>query len=285
MKEGAQKLTERELIKTVILKTIPNKWLQDLRRANSHNLPTIEELQSVLKPIKEADENDQESSRQKFKPRFERPNNGPNPRERGNNPCNKDGHKHGWKDCPENKYGNKYHESHQQNIQRDSSQERTICFEDRHESNTMEENKDWYLENEDDSQDLHDEESVIETHLLQNKTQNKENKIKNKTVAKVTVQFSLEDDKGNKSTYLGLLDTGSTSSLISEELVEKFELETKSNKITWDTNNGEFKTVKTTVKNNLRFPQFTNKIKVTGAKFYMNKNVEQKYKILLGSTF
>ena len=139
----------------------------------------------------------------------------------------------------------------------------------------MEENKGWYLENEDEFQDLHDEESVTETHLFQNKIQKKENQIKNKTVLKATVQFSLEDDKGNKSIYLGLLDTGSTASLMSEELVGKFELATKNGKNTWDTNNGEFKTGKTTVTNNLRFPQFTKKRKVTGAKFYMNKNVQQ----------
>ena len=73
MKEGAQKFTERELIKTVILKTIPNKWLQDLKRANNHNLATLEEFQTVLKPIEEANEDDQQDvSRQKQKPRFER---------------------------------------------------------------------------------------------------------------------------------------------------------------------------------------------------------------------
>ena len=77
MKNGAQNLTERELIKTVILKTIPNKWLQDLKRANNHNLATLEKLHAVLKPIGEADEDSQQDvSRQKQKPRFERPSHG-----------------------------------------------------------------------------------------------------------------------------------------------------------------------------------------------------------------
>ena len=83
---------------------------------------------------------------------------------------------------------------------------------------------------------------------------------------------------------MGVLDTESTASLMSEELVEKFELE-KNIKNTWDTNNGEFKTGKTTVTNNLRFLQFTNKRKVTRAKFYVNKNVQQKYKIIFGLDF
>ena len=59
MKRGAMKLTERELIKTVILKTITNKWLQYLKRANHDNLVTLEEIQNVLKPIEEADESEQ----------------------------------------------------------------------------------------------------------------------------------------------------------------------------------------------------------------------------------
>ena len=95
---------------------------------------------------------------------------------------------------------------------------------------------------------------MTETHLLKNKPQKKEIKVKRNAVAKATVQFSLEDSKGNKNTYLSLLDTGSTSSLMSNDLVKKYKLETKNSKSTWKTNNGEFKTGKTTVTNNLRFP-------------------------------
>ena len=104
-------------------------------------------------------------------------------------------------------------------------------------------------------------------------------------MAKATVQLSLEDSKGNKSTYLGLLDTGSTASLMSEELVTNFKLVTKNSKHTWDTNNGEFKTGKTAVTSNLRFPQFTNKRKIDGSKFYVKKIVKQKYKIIFGLNF
>ena len=52
----------------------------------------------------------------------------------------KDGHKHDWKDCPDNKYGIKYQGYDNHAIyerERDSSQEREITFEDRHESNIM----------------------------------------------------------------------------------------------------------------------------------------------------
>ena len=52
----------------------------------------------------------------------------------------KDGHKHDWKDCPDNKYGNKYqgYENHAiYERERDYSQEREITFENRYESNIM----------------------------------------------------------------------------------------------------------------------------------------------------
>ena len=72
---------------------------------------------------------------------------------------------------------------------------------------------------------------------------------------------------------------------MSEELVKRFKLETKTRKSTWDKNNGEFKKGKTAVTKNLRFPHFTNKIEVDGSKFYVNKNVQQKYKIIFGLDF
>ena len=246
--------------------------MQDLKRSNNHNLATIEDLLNVLKPIEEADENDQENdSISKHKPRFDRQSK--NRRKgRGNNPFKKDGHKHDWKDCPDNKYGNKRHENHQQDRQRDSNQESEIPFEDRHDSNMIEQ---YESENESDDRrpileakydsdsesesDSEDKESVIETHLLQKKLLKKATKIKRNTIVKASVQLSLEDEEGKKETYLGLLDTRSTGSLMSEELAKRFKLETKNRKITWDTNNGEFKTGKIAVTKNQRFPQFTNK--------------------------
>ena len=154
--------------------------MQDLRRTNNHNLTTIEDLLFVLKPIEEADENNQENDLlSKHTPSFDRQN---NDRRQGreNSPCKKDSHKHDWKDCPDNKYGNKRHENHYQDRQCNSTQEREISFKDRHESNMIEQYKN---ENESDDErpilearydsdsegesESEDEESVIETHILQ----------------------------------------------------------------------------------------------------------------------
>ena len=195
--------------KKVILKTIPNKWLQDLRRANNHNMATIEELKSVLKPIEEADENDQENlSRLKGKPRFDRQNNDRR-QGKGNNPCKKDGQKHDWKDCPDNKYVFKHHKSHQQERQYDSCKETKIRFEDRHESNMIESNKheddfegftNFSIPYESDSEsESDDEKSVDETHLIQTKSLKKTIKSKKSTVAKATVKLPSKIKRGKRS--------------------------------------------------------------------------------------
>lgn len=71
-------------------------------------MATLAELQSVLKPIEEADESKQDfKSRLKLKNHlnFDQRN---NDREKTGDPCKKLGHNHNWKDCPNNKYSSKY---------------------------------------------------------------------------------------------------------------------------------------------------------------------------------
>ena len=60
MELRAVKLSERELIKQVVLKGIQIKWTLDLKRANNYNLTSLATLQSVLKPIEEVDNSEQE---------------------------------------------------------------------------------------------------------------------------------------------------------------------------------------------------------------------------------
>ena len=53
---GTIKLTEREMIRQVMLKGIPVTWYLNLKRASNHNCTTLADLQMVLKPFEEADE-------------------------------------------------------------------------------------------------------------------------------------------------------------------------------------------------------------------------------------
>ena len=56
MAKSAIELTEREMIKQVVLKGIPVTWNLDLKRANNHNCLTLADLQKILKYIEEAAE-------------------------------------------------------------------------------------------------------------------------------------------------------------------------------------------------------------------------------------
>ena len=183
---------------------------------------------------------------------------------------------------------------------RDSIQEREVTFEDRHESDMIEkyESKDGFEDempilearydsdsDSDSESDSVGDDSTIEIHLLQKNIFKKAKSPSRITIARANAKFSLEDLVGKKETYLELLDTGSTGSLLSEDLVQLFKSETKKSNSTWNTNNGEFETGKTAVTKNLRFLEFTNKLKVDRSKCYVNKNVEQKYKIIFGLEF
>lgn len=51
--------------------------------------------------------------------------------------------------------------------------------------------------------------------------------VNNSTKVKVSCIFTLMNEKGQRNEYLGLLDTTSTKSLISKELVKKYRMKTQ----------------------------------------------------------
>ena len=111
-------------------------------------------------------------------------------------------------------------------------------------------------------------------YLLYNKPLAAVKNIPNKRAIE-SVVFFIQDKEGNIEKYIGLLDTGSTGSLISSKLVEKYVFKCKKINTTWNTNAGNFHTGKTTIITNLRFPQFTNKRVIEKTSLYVNPNKKQ----------
>ena len=111
-------------------------------------------------------------------------------------------------------------------------------------------------------------------YLLYNKPLAAVKNIPNKRAIE-SVVFFIQDKEGNIEKYIGLLDTGSTGSLISSKLVEKYVFKCKKINTTWNTNAGNFHTGKTTNITNLRFPQFTNKRVIEETSLYVNPNKKQ----------
>mmetsp|Transcript_44147 Transcript_44147/g.53032 ORF Transcript_44147/g.53032 Transcript_44147/m.53032 type:complete len:287 (+) Transcript_44147:577-1437(+) len=139
MNTAAAKLTEREMLKLVVLKIILTSWALDLRRAKNHNKVTLVELPNVLKPIEEAEETESMFKHEQSSKGKKDKNHNDLEKKRGTgNSCRKPGHNHEWSKCPDN-YANKRNESNAQerlegtgaSRAQDSSKERlTVNYED-----------------------------------------------------------------------------------------------------------------------------------------------------------
>jgi hypothetical protein len=82
-----------------------------------------------------------------------------------------------------------------------------------------------------------------------------------KKVPSSEILIAIPAKKGSKkyTTYLGLVDSGASASLVSKDLVEMSDFDIKMQKkpTKWDTANGVFKTDGSVIIENFNLPQFT----------------------------
>ena len=95
----------------------------------------------------------------------------------------------------------------------------------------------------------------------------------------------MPDKDGTRHKYLGLLDTGSTHSLLLEDIVSKHGLEIKRDNGKWTTNTGDFQTRKLAIATKIGLPQFSRKRTIASADLSLNLNNGQKYKAIFGMDF
>jgi hypothetical protein len=103
-----------------------------------------------------------------------------------------------------------------------------------------------------------------------------------KVSAEVLVAIPM--DKGSKKyvTYLGLLDTGCSSTLIDKDIInETFDINSSVPKTKWTTQAGTFETKGTVHVENYIFPQFTSKRKVTSKCHMFKKHKDDTYDIII----
>ena len=147
--------------------------------------------------------------------------------------CKRPGRHHEWKDYPDNHITRRNESNTNEREVKFSKDDREI--EDR-EFNMMEEHNN-LLDIEEEGPMLLDESTFKmhrnieneETHFVNNmRAVKKIEDIREETSKKIRVScvFTLEDKNENKTEYPRLLDTGHTKSLISEELVRKYEMKT-----------------------------------------------------------
>jgi hypothetical protein len=107
-----------------------------------------------------------------------------------------------------------------------------------------------------------------------------------KTTPSSEILVTIPRDKGSKKyrTFLGLIDAGSSSSLLSKTVVENtsFIIENSSKKTLWDTQAGSFKTNSFVLLERYFLPQFTKQRKLMNTFHLFNKLKEDGYDIIIG---
>lgn len=107
----------------------------------------------------------------------------------------------------------------------------------------------------------------------------------NRDVLRANCTFSLKGKDGKRATYLGLFDTGSTGSLISEMVAKRHKFELVKDVGVWNTNAGKFKTREGAKVKDLGLPEFSAKRTIPECTMSMNPNGDQKYAAIFGMDF
>ena len=284
-----------------IAKNLPLEWKIEFKRADistkiKRNLPTLQptnhQIIAQLEQIERAEvmERDIKKIRNARNNNVNRNNQRGNQRKGRRNMCQKPGHSHEWKDCPDNPRNENNHENNANERDDSSRDEREIKD---HEFNMIEEAEDDVnlIEDDEEPPTLFEEDIPIvkkeENNIVTNTRAIKRymENANNSTKVKVSCIFTLTNEKGWRNKYLGLLDTGSTKSLINKELVKKYKMKTEKDNGNWNTNTGQFRNNKVATTNNMTFPQWSSKRTIEAIKLAVNSSTKQKYKAIFGLDF
>ncbi len=100
------------------------------------------------------------------------------------------------------------------------------------------------------------------------------------------ILIAIPNDLGSKNytTYVGLVDSGASSSLLNQALIEQtgFEKTLQVNTTTWETHAGQFETTGKVTLANYCLPQFTMKYKLTSTFHMFKKMPNDRYDFVLG---
>ena len=129
-----------------------------------------------------------------------------------------------------------------------------------------------------------DDESSVASEESRMISRKKISKTKNEK-KKSNICAILIDIKNDSKTYLALLDTGTSASLASEDVVKECCCEKKKKKTEWNTQGGPFKTTHRATVTKMVLPQFTKNRKVDFRMHLFKKTRGDKYDFILGCDF
>jgi hypothetical protein len=262
MAENALKLTEYELTTKVIARNIPPSWVRPFHLMELHLKETVESILDKLLIM--------EDQYREKKPQNQKHAQGKHLK----NPFRVHNGTQEWDDCWQNPKNQRNNKDDKDSSNRDSKGEQSSGMNG---------------QSREEQRNTEDRDACQQRRVTEDSDDYESNcliTVNDKQTPSSEILVAIPRDKGSKKykTFLGLTDTGSSSSLLNKNIVEftSFAIESSTKKILWDTQAGSFKTNSSAMLENYFLPEFTTQRKVTSKFHLFNKIKEDGYDIIIG---
>jgi hypothetical protein len=259
MQPNGRSFSKEDLIAEVISKNIPAAWEKDFKMFKLHLKTRIKDILSELTVIEE---------QVKIHPK-----NNENPNKKHmKNPCRLHG-THEWDECRQNLKNNKT------NVEKDKT--------DRNKSDVNNQTREHRC-----TKERH---STLSTHCSRSSSRSSksdtsdeyhclENKENTPSTPSSEILIAIPDTTTSRkyTTYLGLVDSGSSGSLINKNIVKSFPVQTALKKTKWETATGILETKGTTTIEKCRLPQFTKNRAISSTFHLFDKHSTDTFDVILG---
>jgi len=278
MQEDGRAFSEEDLIAEVITKNIPSAWNVQFRLAKLHLKTRIKDIISDLTVIEENikthHKNDHDKSNKK----------------QLKNPCRLHNGGHEWEDCRQNPKNNKddgrtrtnddRSRRGNNNNNRPREENRRTERDGRQSSRERNRNR----SNSRSRNDGNDSDAEEEYHCIHGRNHSKKSEEEKTPSSEILI--AVPNKKGSKkyTTYLGLVDSGSSGSLVNKEIIDNsnFDVQLQKKPVKWDTATGIFQTNGSVRIEQYCLPQFTRKRQITTSFHMFQKRSKDKYDFILG---
>jgi len=270
MQRNARAFLEEDLISEVISRNIPAVWMKDFELSKLHLQTEISEIMTDLTIIE---------AQVKVQPKQSDKTHQNNKNLR--NPCRLHHGSHEWDECCQNPKNQKTDDrnttnNNNRNNRRPDGNNRSREEHRRNEGGGRPSSQERSRHRSPSSGD-----SEHEFHNI-----NDASTVAMSTTPSSELLIAIPTKKGSKSytTYLGLVDSGASGSLVNKELIEctDFKMTLQRKPIKWDTATGVFKTNGTVTIENYCLPKFTKKRHITTSFHMFYKRDKDRYDFSLG---
>jgi hypothetical protein len=262
MQENGKAFTKEELVSEVISKNIPSAWVKDFRMFKLHLKTRVRDVLTDLMMIEEQAKTHSEANNSDKKQHLK-------------NPCRIHNGGHEWDDCRQNPKSSK-----PDGKDRTNERSKTENQNGRTRENSCTKENGCQATCSQTNCRARESDSNYEYHSIDRQWENNEGS----PSSEILIVVPTANNSKQYTTYLGLVDSGSSGSLINKEIVEKGNFSVQSGKktIKWDTASGTLLTQGKVEIKQCCLLQFTQKRHITSTFHVFTKRPNDKYDVILG---